>query len=316
MPDCTTAVFEGAQGVLLDEYRGFHPHTTWSTVTAHHAWELVEQAGAQSVCVLGITRSYTTRHGAGPLPTFSEELTERLRDPGNPHNPWQGSLRCGWLDLPLLRYAAAAAGPLDGMVVNHLDQVSDGWQVCEGYREGEPALADGPDLARQEELTRRLSEAEPVLRGATADEVVRARGGDRAGGRHRVRAGPRAARGGRAAVPETKARQFLAGLHPSKGGTATPVVCGAGFGISTLGRQRRLALRAEVEEQGQDRSEEYRDGEQEQAGRPDQQRERPFGRRHHSGHSHADAKQAKEGLREEYPHRMSRGEPHHRPPQT
>ncbi len=125
-PDYDTAIFEGAQGVLLDEYRGFHPHTTWSTVTTHHAWELVEQMEAEAVAVLGITRAYTTRHGEGPLPTFSPELTARLRDPGNPWNRWQGTMRCGWLDLPLLRYAAAAAGPLDGIVVNHLDRVTDG----------------------------------------------------------------------------------------------------------------------------------------------------------------------------------------------
>src|SRR5947209_3402554 len=43
IPECHTAIFEGAQGVLLDEYRGFHPHTTWSTVTTHHAWELIRQ---------------------------------------------------------------------------------------------------------------------------------------------------------------------------------------------------------------------------------------------------------------------------------
>src|SRR5262249_52323749 len=121
MPGCEAGVFEGAQGGLLGEYRGFHPHTTWSTVTAHHAWEMVEQIGAEEVAVLGITRAYTTRHGDGPFPTFSAELTDRLPDPGNPRNPWQGGLRCGWLDLPLLRYGAEVAGPLDGMVVNHLD---------------------------------------------------------------------------------------------------------------------------------------------------------------------------------------------------
>ena len=118
MPACATAIFEGAQGVLLDEYRGFPPYTTWSTVTPYHAWELVRQMEADAVAVLGITRAYTTRHGAGPLPTFSPELPARLADVGNPWNCWQGGLRCGWLDLPLVRYAAAVAGPLDGLVVN------------------------------------------------------------------------------------------------------------------------------------------------------------------------------------------------------
>jgi adenylosuccinate synthase len=173
VPDYETAIFEGAQGVLLDEYRGFHPHTTWSTVTTHHAWELVERLGAEAVAVLGVTRVYLTRHGAGPLPTFSAELTARLQDPGNPRNPWQGSLRCGWLDLPLLRHAAAVTGPLDGLVVNHLDQVADtGWQVAESYRGVTLSAAEVPDLAWQTNLTQVLRGAEPSLSPAGPDAIL------------------------------------------------------------------------------------------------------------------------------------------------
>jgi adenylosuccinate synthase len=173
VPECTTAIFEGAQGVLLDEYRGFHPHTTWSTVTPHHAWELVAQMGTEAVAVLGITRTYTTRHGEGPLPTFSTELTNQRRDPGNPWNRWQGSLRCGWLDLPLLRYASGVAGPLDGIVVNHLDEVAgDGWMVCESYRGLELCPAEAPNLAWQGRLNEQLREAEPMLVRSTAEDIV------------------------------------------------------------------------------------------------------------------------------------------------
>ncbi len=172
VPAYRTAILEGAQGVLLDEYRGFHPYTTWSTVTPHHAWELVEQSGADAVAVLGITRTYTTRHGEGPLPTFSAMLTERLPDPGNPSNAWQGSLRCGWLDLPLLRYAAGVAGPLDGLAVNHLDQVSDGdWHGCDTYRNAALSAAEAPNLAWQEQLTQQLKQADPVLCPATVEQI-------------------------------------------------------------------------------------------------------------------------------------------------
>jgi adenylosuccinate synthase len=175
IPDCETAIFEGAQGVLLDEYRGFHPHTTWNTVTPHHAWELIYQMGVEAVAVLGITRAYTTRHGEGPLPTYDTVLTARLRDDGNPWNRWQGSLRCGWLDLPLLHYAAAVAGPLDGVVVNHLDQVRDGeCQLCEAYRNTNLSPALAPNLAWQSRLTQQLREAEPVLSPAAPDSIVRA----------------------------------------------------------------------------------------------------------------------------------------------
>jgi adenylosuccinate synthase len=173
VPAYRTAIFEGAQGVLLDEYRGFHPHTTWSTVTAHHAWELVRRMDVEAVAVLGLTRTYTTRHGDGPLPTFSAELTERLPDPGNPRNAWQGGLRCGWLDLPLLRYAVAAAGPLDGLAVSHLDQVGGDWLVCEGYDGAAPVAAVAPNLTWQGRLTEEVRRAKPLLSPSNGDGVLR-----------------------------------------------------------------------------------------------------------------------------------------------
>jgi adenylosuccinate synthase len=174
VPPCQTAIFEGAQGVLLDEYRGFHPHTTWSTVTTHHAWELVQQMEADAVAVLGITRTYSTRHGEGPLPTYSAELTARLHDPGNPTNTWQGSLRCGWLDLPLLGYAVAATGPLDGIVVNHLDQVADAeCLVCESYQNATLSGPEAPNLAWQSKLTEQVKQAVPILSATTAYGIVR-----------------------------------------------------------------------------------------------------------------------------------------------
>ncbi len=168
-----TAIFEGAQGVLLDEYRGFHPYTTWSTVTLHHAWELVDRLAVDAVAVLGLTRTYTTRHGAGPLPTFSAELTERLRDPGNPWNAWQGHIRAGWLDLPLLRYAVACVGPLDGIAVSHLDQVAADTRICAAYRSGPLKPASVPELAWQEGLTRSLETAEPIYTATDADGILR-----------------------------------------------------------------------------------------------------------------------------------------------
>lgn len=173
VPAFRTAIFEGAQGVLLDEYRGFHPHTTWSTVTPHHAWELVQAAEVEAVTVLGITRAYTTRHGEGPLPTFSAELTDRLQDAGNPWNRWQGGLRCGWLDLPLVRYAAAVAGPLDGIVVNHLDQVQQAdCRVCTAYRNVALAPSAAPQLSLQGRSGEDLRRADPLLSPATPERIV------------------------------------------------------------------------------------------------------------------------------------------------
>ncbi len=132
VPKCQTAIFEGAQGVLLDEYYGFEPHTTWSDTTLRQAYDVLDdiphpewQPG--EICTLGITRAYTTRHGAGPFPTERKDYT--FEDQTNCENPWQGSLRFGDLDLPLLRYAASVANPggkLDGLVVNCLDHTLGG----------------------------------------------------------------------------------------------------------------------------------------------------------------------------------------------
>ena len=83
---------------------------------------MIEESEAEEVCILGVIRAYMTRHGAGPLPTWSPELDAMLSDPGNPTNAWQGTIRRGWLDLVLLRYAAeTAGGTLDGLVINCLD---------------------------------------------------------------------------------------------------------------------------------------------------------------------------------------------------
>ena len=174
VPFHRTAILEGAQGVLLDEYRGFHPHTTWSTVTPHHAWELVAEMGSEAVSLLGITRAFTTRHGEGPHPTFSPELTARLTDPGNPWNKWQGTMRCGWLDLVMLRYAVAVSGPLDGLVVNHLDQ-ADGSEdkVCGAYQNASLPVSKVPNLAWQSRLTEQVQQGDPLLTSTTPTEMLR-----------------------------------------------------------------------------------------------------------------------------------------------
>ena len=136
VPAFQTAIFEGAQGVLLDEYRGFHPLHDLEHGHAAPRLGVGPGNGRRGRCRArhhpGLHDSPRRRPAADILRRIDEA---RLQDPGNPWNRWQGSMRCGWLDLPLIRYAAAVAGPLDGIVVNHLDQVHQGdcW-VCDDYR--------------------------------------------------------------------------------------------------------------------------------------------------------------------------------------
>jgi adenylosuccinate synthase len=165
-------VFEGAQGVLLDEWHGFHPYTTWSTTTFANAEELLTEAGG-SAYRLGVLRTFTTRHGPGPLVT--EDPTLPLTDPHNPTNPWQGRFRVGHFDAVAHRYARDVAGGVDGIALTHLDTAAHHpeLQLCDKY-DISAALTPGPpgDLERQGRLTRCLRTARPIYTGTPTDWVA------------------------------------------------------------------------------------------------------------------------------------------------
>ena len=131
-----TLIFEGAQGTLLDERHGFHPHTSWSRIDTGAVDAVVGEAGRPAeVTHLGVVRSYLTRHGAGPLPTEDRALDAALAEPHNGDHGPQGRFRRGHGDALLLRYAVDAAGRLDGIVVTHLDALRHGGiRWCSAYR--------------------------------------------------------------------------------------------------------------------------------------------------------------------------------------
>ena len=151
-------VFEGAQGVLLDEWRGWHPHTTWSTTTFANVAAL-----CPSFQRLGVVRTYTTRHGAGPLVT---EAVLPLREKHNGTGEWQGAFRTGHFDAVAHRYAVEVAGGVDALAVTHLDTVVPAQRICTSYDlEGLTwnRIVPGPyrDLAYQDGLTALLARARP-----------------------------------------------------------------------------------------------------------------------------------------------------------
>lgn len=169
-------IFEGSQGTLLDEWHGFHPHTTWSTVTAKYAQRLISQAGMEPGKVIGVTRSYTTRHGHGPFPTEFTSPEAQARFPEK-HNAWgefQGGWRVGDLDLVLLNYAARINN-VDEVAVTHLD--SDYKAVATSY-EGISYLdvVNGPDTkdqrANQVQLTEKVKNAKPNLFPVEDEEAL------------------------------------------------------------------------------------------------------------------------------------------------
>jgi adenylosuccinate synthase len=120
-----TTIFEGAQGVLLDEHVGFHPHTTWSTTTFANADALLDAAdiAADDSARLGVLRTYFTRHGPGPFVTEDASLRPVLPEPHNTAAGWQGEFRVGAFDCVAARYAIRSAGGVDGLAITHLDRL-------------------------------------------------------------------------------------------------------------------------------------------------------------------------------------------------
>jgi len=172
-PHGCPVVFEGAQGTLLDEWHGFHPHTTWSTVTDEHAYELIPSN--YDVRTIGVTRAFTTRHGAGPLPT--EFSSDALVDPNNPRNDWQGGFRWGHLDMTLLDYAASCQVRLDSLSLTWLDALVDG--ECKIAVRDEPLRRQlYPNLDRQSKILQRLEPPKiiEVSRSELFDRIEEATG--------------------------------------------------------------------------------------------------------------------------------------------
>jgi len=122
-------LFEGAQGVLLDEEYGFHPHSTWSNCTFHNALELLKGFSGK-VTRMWVTRTYLTRHGTGPFP--SEDPDARLVE-HNTQGEWQGAFRVGYYDFVMARYAREVLGGLDEIALNHLDHIHGPQKVCLRY---------------------------------------------------------------------------------------------------------------------------------------------------------------------------------------
>jgi adenylosuccinate synthase len=178
-PEAKSVVLEGAQGILLDEDWGFHPHTTWSKTTDKHAvsWARGRGFSESETVTIGVVRSYLTRHGAGPFP--SERTNGELDVLAEPHNGqggWQGRFRRGWPDPILLRYAIRANVGVDALAVTHLDALARmEWRGVRGYEgSAERALEEricADDFSARERRTEALGASRVVLERVPNDEA-------------------------------------------------------------------------------------------------------------------------------------------------
>jgi adenylosuccinate synthase len=150
-------LLEGAQGTMLDIDHGTYPFVTSSNATSGGAATGLGLPPRAITGVAGITKAYTTRVGGGPFPTEMPDLeATSLRERGKEFGAVTGRpRRCGWLDLPMLRYAVQING-IDSMVVTKLDvfDTQREIQVCTGYRyKGTPLEEMPPDVETLEKVT-------------------------------------------------------------------------------------------------------------------------------------------------------------------
>jgi adenylosuccinate synthase len=110
--------------------------------------------------IIGVSKAYITRVGAGPFP--SEDLTElgeKIRQAGNEYGSVTGRpRRCGWFDVPLLRYTAEVNG-FDSLIITKLDVLDDLDEipVCVAYE------VDGSVITHMPASTRRMESIKPVF---------------------------------------------------------------------------------------------------------------------------------------------------------
>src|SRR5687767_10759023 len=132
-------LFEGAQGTLLDIDHGTYPFVTSSNTTAGGAATGSGAGPLHLDYILGITKAYTTRVGAGPFPTeLFDEMGEHLARRGHEFGSTTGRpRRCGWFDAVALR-RSLQINSVSGLCVTKLD-VLDGLEtlrLCVGYKAG------------------------------------------------------------------------------------------------------------------------------------------------------------------------------------
>jgi adenylosuccinate synthase len=141
-------IFEGAQGLLLDQDRGSFPHVTRSNTGLHNVLRLAADLGIDHLDVTYVTRAYLTRHGAGPMPGETGALPYAgIVDPTNLPHPYQGALRFGLLDLDLLgRSVTTDAGDAVAAGIGHDVSLA---VTCLDQLAGQPARYLEHGIARE-----------------------------------------------------------------------------------------------------------------------------------------------------------------------
>ncbi len=129
-------LYEGAQGILLDIDYGTYPYVTSSSTAGAGIYTGAGIPGRRVDEVIGVAKAYTTRVGEGPFPTeLFDEIGNEIQTKGNEFGATTGrKRRCGWLDIPLLRYSVKCSH-LTSIALTKLDILSQikELKVCYAY---------------------------------------------------------------------------------------------------------------------------------------------------------------------------------------
>ena len=152
-------LFEGAQGTMLDIDHGTYPFVTSSSASAGGASIGTGVPPTKIGGIIGVSKAYITRVGSGPFPTESNDATgDLLRREGKEFGAVTGRpRRCGWFDVPLLKYTAMVNG-FDTLFIMKLDvlDILDEIPVCIRYR------LHGEEVTEMPATYRALEAVEPV----------------------------------------------------------------------------------------------------------------------------------------------------------
>ncbi|MDQ2899577.1 MAG: adenylosuccinate synthase [Acidobacteriota bacterium] len=154
-----SVLFEGAQGTMLDLDHGTYPFVTSSSSAAGGACTGTGVPPTRIDGVIGVSKAYITRVGGGPFPSEALDSTgDEIRKRGNEFGSVTGRpRRCGWFDVPLLRYTAMING-FDSLAITKLDVLDalDEIPVCVKYR------SRGRELLEMPGTSGALAAVEPV----------------------------------------------------------------------------------------------------------------------------------------------------------
>ncbi|PIK14854.1 adenylosuccinate synthase [Halobacteriovorax sp. JY17] len=170
-------LFEGAQGILLDIDYGSYPFVTSSSTSYGGIFTGAGMPSGKVDEVLGITKAYTTRVGEGPFPTeLFSDVGEFIQQKGGEFGATTGrKRRCGWLDLPLLKYAVKCSS-LTSIALTKVDVLSgmDELKVCKSYKyNGEEidCAYPGIDLSKVEPIFTDIAPFDDDFKGELSDNL-------------------------------------------------------------------------------------------------------------------------------------------------